>query len=86
MKKKKIQEAFVESGMIDKETHMVPTFDGIMRTCKRWVSTSQDIGIPKSVKEHCKKQFQPLMKKQLENGQITYPDMKEAGIPLGKFE
>lgn len=36
MKKKHIQQAFVESGMIDDETKMVPTFEGLMSTCKRW--------------------------------------------------
>ena len=71
--------------MIDKDSGMVPTFDGLMSTCKRWVSSSKDIGVPKSEKEHCKSQFQSLMKKQMENGQISYPDMKDAGIPLGAY-
>ncbi len=56
-----------------------------MGTCKRWASDSKNIGVPKVEKDHCKNQFQTLMKIQLNEGQISYPEMKEVGIPLGEF-
>ena len=84
LKKKHITKGFVEAGMIDEETRMVPSFESLMSTCKRWTSASKVIGTQKSVKDHCWKQFQPLMQQQLENGQITYADMKATGIPLSK--
>ena len=48
--------------MIDKETGMVLGFDALMGTCKHWVSSSKDIGMPKTGKAHCRGQFQLLMK------------------------
>ncbi|KAL7536826.1 LOW QUALITY PROTEIN: hypothetical protein ACHAXR_007426 [Thalassiosira sp. AJA248-18] len=86
MKKKHIKNSFIEAGMIDAETGMVPTFDKLIGTCKRWVSSVKNIGVPMEVKDHCKKQFQALMKIQIKEGQISYPDMKEVGIPLGAIK
>jgi hypothetical protein len=86
LKKKNIKKAFVESGMIDKETGYFPVFDKLIGTCKRWVSASKDIGIPLTAKQHCKDQFSTLMKIQMREGGLSYPDMKEAGIPLGAFQ
>ena len=63
---------------------MVPIFDNLIGTCKRWVSSSKNIGVSKDVKEHCKTQFQRLMKIQLAEGQLSYSDMTEAVIPRGK--
>lgn len=83
--KKNISNSFVEAGMIDKETGMVPVFDKLMGTCKRWVSAKKNIGIPMAEKRHCRDQFQSLMKIQMENDAITYQDMKEVNIPLGKL-
>jgi len=64
--------------MIETETETFPVFDRLIGTCKRWVSSTKNIGIPKAEKEHCIAQFQSLMKK------ITYSDTKCAGIPLGE--
>jgi len=81
MKKKNIRKPFVEAGMIDDETGMVPVFDRLIGTCKRWVSATKEVGISRVVKQHCRKQFQGLMEIQLENGQISYSDMRGVGIP-----
>ena len=72
--------------MIDKETGMVPVFDKLMGTCKRWVSSFKKIGVPKHVKNHCRGQFQSLTKTWMEGeeAQISYADMKAAGLPLGE--
>ena len=86
MKKRHIIKSFVEAGMIDEETNVVPEFDKLMGTCKRWVSCSKEIGVPKADKDDCRSQFQHLMKLQLQNGQLSYPDMREAGIPIGMFQ
>ena len=83
LKKRHIRQSFVEAGMIDEQTGMVPVFDRLIGTCKRWVSIDKDVGISKEKKEHCRSQFQALMRLQLAEGQLTYPDMKELGIPLG---
>ena len=83
LKKKLIRKSFVEAGMTDEVTNTVPVFDALIGTCKRWVSLDKDLGIPKAEKQHCRSVFQQLMKVQLEEGQITYPLMKELGIPLG---
>ena len=85
LKKKHILKAFVEAGMIDEETKMVPVFEGLMTMCKRWGLASKDIGVQKLKKDHYRQQFQSLVKLQLTNGQISYPDMKEVGIPLGVY-
>ena len=85
MKKKHISQSFLEAGMIDEETGMVPVFDKLIGTCKRWVSSSKEIGVPKSVKNHCKSQFQCLMAIQMREGQITYSDMRASEIPVGTY-
>ena len=85
MKKKHISQSFVEAGMIDEETGMVPVFDKLIGTCKRWVSSLKEIGVPKSVKNHCKSQFQCLMAIQMREGQITYSDIREVEIPVGTY-
>ena len=69
--------------MIDEDTGMVPVFDKLMGTCKRWVSSLKNIVVPKQDKDHCKTQFQHLLKVQFDEGQVSYSDMKEVGIPLG---
>lgn len=46
-----------------------------METCLLWGSTDKDIGITQSLKNHCRDQFQDLMRIQMENGQISYTDM-----------
>ena len=78
-----IQSSFVQSGMIDEETKIVPVFDKLIGTCQRWISLNKDIGVSRLEKEYCRNQFQTLMKIQLANGQITYPNIKSVGIPYG---
>ena len=55
MKKQRIKKSFIHAGTIDEETGMVSVFDELIRTCKRWVSSSRDTGVKKDVKDHCKK-------------------------------
>jgi len=84
MKKSHIKKGFVEAGMIDEETGMVPVFDRLMGTCKRWVSGSKHIGVSMEDKQRMKEQFPNLFGKQCDAGAITYPDMKASGLPLGE--
>ena len=63
---------------------MVPVFDRLMGTCKRWVSSSTKLGVPREAKQHCKDQFAHLFERQCNVGAITYADMKERCIPLGE--
>ena len=72
--------------MTDKEAKYFPVYDRLLGTCKRYVSMSKNIGLPKSVKLHIRDQFQHLAKTFLdgEAGEITYADMHAAGIPRGK--
>ena len=84
LKNSHIVKSLIEAGMIDEETKMVPVFEELMDTCKRWGSGSKAIGVPIQQKNHCRKQFQALMKLQCSNGQITYPDMKTVEIPVSK--
>ena len=81
--KNNLQVPLLESGMTDKETNV---YDRLLGTCKRYVSMSKNIGLPKSVKLHIRDQFQHLAKTFLdgEAGEITYADMHAAGIPRGK--
>jgi len=83
MLKKHIKRGFAEAGMIDEETGYVPVFEKLMGTCIRirWGSADKNVGIQRSAKEHCREQFQDLMKIQMENGQISYTDMANHGIP-----
>ena len=84
LKKKHIVQSFVEAGMIDQKTKMVPVFEQLLGTCKRYVSLDTNVGVKKKEKVHCRSQFQHLMQLQLDKGQITYPEMKSVGIPIGK--
>ena len=68
LKKNHIVKSFIEAGMIDEETKIVPVFEELMDTCKRWGSGSKAIGVPIQQKIHCRKQFQALMKLQCSNG------------------
>ena len=83
LKKKQIRKSFVGADMTDEVTNTVPVFDTLIGTCKRWVAIDKDLGIPEAKEHHCRSVFQQLMKVQLEEDQITYPLMKELGIPLG---
>ena len=78
-----LQSPFVDAGMIDEEAKIFPTFEGLICNCKRWVSSSRDVGIPMAMKQHCKDQFQQLAQIQLEVGQVSYVDMHSVGIPRG---
>ena len=53
LKKKHIRKSFVEAGMIGKKIGMVPVFNRLIGTCKRWVSIDKEFVIPKKEKEHC---------------------------------
>ena len=68
--------------MIDEATGTMPVFEKLLGTCKRYLSLDANVGISKADKDYCRQQFQPLMKIQLENSQLTYPEMKDAGLPL----
>ena len=80
LKKQHFKKLFVETCMIDSATGYVPVFDKLMGTCKRWISTNKDLSILKCKKQHYRSQFQSLMKIELKEGQVTYADMKAAGI------
>ena len=68
--------------MIDEATRTVASFEKVMAICKRYHSIDSNIGISKNEKDHCRQQFQRLMKLQLENSQVTHPEMKDAGLPV----
>jgi hypothetical protein len=85
MTKANIQNSFVEAGMIDAEHKLFPTLDGLISTCKRWVSSSSNIGVSMEMKRHCKEQFPNLAAIQLDAGQVSYADMHTVGIPRGTF-
>ena len=68
--------------MIDEATGTMPVFEKLLGTCKRYLSLDANVGISKADKDHCRQQFRPLMKIQLKNSQLTYPEMKDAGLPL----
>lgn len=40
----------VEAGMIDWEAKVFPTFEGLIGTCKKYVSGSRDVNIPRDLK------------------------------------
>ena len=61
---------------------MAPVFEQLLGTCKRYHSLDSNIRISKNDKDHCQQQFQRLMKIQLDNSQVTYPEMKDAGRPV----
>ena len=64
---------------------MYPTYDGLMSTCRRYESNAKKTGRPKVEKDNLKAKFQTLGKKQLENGCLTYADMKAENFPLGEL-
>ena len=80
-----IQKGFRVAGIIDDETGMWPNFETMMSGCKRWSSSSRNIGLPKEVKNHTRGQFQNLGAIQLDNGGVSYREMKAAGLPLGDY-
>ena len=82
--KKNISKSFVDAGMADDEAKVYPVFDKLIGTCKRWVSDKKDLGIQMTDKRHCKSVFDDLAQLWLVKGEITYPQMLEAGIPKGK--
>ena len=59
-------------------------FDKLMVTCKHWVLRAKVIGVPKHLKDLCRKVFQHIMRVQFEVGQISYPVMKSVEMALGK--
>ena len=84
MTKAHLQSPFVEAGMTDEKHKVFPTFNGLMGTCKRWSTTSKNIGVSHETKIHCTNQFQALSRIQLDMGQVTYADMHAVGLPRGK--
>ena len=84
MPKKNSIAPFVEAGITNDETNIFPIFDYLAGTCKRWVSISKNIGISRVLKQHCNDQFTSLASFQLDEGQVTYPDMHSVGIPKDK--
>ena len=85
MTKEHVMMPFVEAGMIDDDSKIFPTFNGLVDTCKRWGSTSKNIGVSLATKIYCKEQFQHLAQIHQEVGQVSYLDMHLVGIPQGKF-
>ena len=84
MTEKNVRKGFIAGGQIDEETGMWPNWDKLMECCPRWGSSSKKTGLLKLDKDHTRQQFQPLGMQQLENGCLTYQEMKEAGLPLSK--
>ena len=80
-----IQKGFRVGGMIDDEASIWPNFGKMMEACKRWGSCSKGFGLPKEVKNHIRAQFQNLGAIQLENGAVSYRDMRDAGLPRGEY-
>ena len=66
LKKKHIEKSSIDAGMTNDEYGMVPVFDKLMGTCKRWVSCMKDIGLPMGLKQHCQRQFQTIMEIQFD--------------------
>ena len=81
-KKKNIKKGLVEGGMIDEATGTVPVFKKLLGTYKRCHLLDSNVGISKNDKDHCRQQFQRLMKIQPKNSQVTNPDMKDAVLPV----
>ena len=84
-KARHLMKGFVEAGLIDEEFGWFPTFEALMRTCKRWGSASANTGLLKTEMDNCREQFQSLMKIQLDNSRVTPADMEAAELPRGKF-
>lgn len=85
MKKKHIKKGFIEAGMIDEETGMVPVFEKLMGTCKSWVSNSKKIGISKVEKDNCRDRVTEMLIVHGGVGQVTYSDMIAQGFPRDIF-
>ena len=71
--------------MIDDESKIFPTFNGLMANCKRWGSPLKNVGASLATKMYCKAQFQHLAQIQQEVGQVSYADMHVFGITRGKY-
>jgi hypothetical protein len=84
MKKKHIKKGFIEAGMIDEETGMVPVFEKLMGTGKSWVSNSKKIGISKVEKDNCRDRVTEMLIVHGGVGQVTYSDRIAQGFPRGK--
>ena len=82
--KENISQSFIEAGMADEEAKVFPVFDKLIGTCKRWVSDKKNLGISRTIKSHCKSVFDSLAQMWLGSGEITYPQMLDAGLPKGK--
>ena len=79
-----IRKGFIESGLTDNETGMWCNYENLMKTCKRWPSATKKTGLQLAVKTHVRSQFQVLGRKQLDNGCVTYEEMRDLDFPLGK--
>ena len=82
--KNNISKSFIDAGMADEEAKVFPVFDKLIGTCKRWVSDKKDLGISRTIKRHCKSIFDSLAQIWLGSGELTYPQMLNAGLPKGK--
>ena len=82
--KNNISKSFIDAGMADEEAKVFPVFDKLIGTCKRWVSDKKDLGISRTIKRHCKSTFDSLAQIWLGSGELTYPQMLNAGLPKGK--
>ena len=86
MTKDNLSDLFVEAVMTDKETKIFPNFNGLLATCKRWVSINKDVGLLRETKIHYENQFQTLAKIWFNLGQVTWSDMSSVGIPQGESQ
>ena len=71
----------MEVYVIDADTGMLPVFENILWTCKRYLSLDSNIEIKTFMKDNCRDQFQHLINIQLDDEQLTYADMKAATSP-----
>jgi hypothetical protein len=81
---KKIKKGFVAGGMIDEEHGRYPSFEALMRCCRRWGSTNKEKGTPKHVKDNIRAKMPSLLKIHLKTDQVTSKDMIAADIPRGE--
>jgi hypothetical protein len=79
-----ITKGFVLGGMIDPKELQNPVWNNMMSCNRRWASAQKERGLSKEVKDNCRRQFQAMMKIQLQNGQVTAEDMLAAGLPRGE--
>ncbi len=80
-----LSKGFILGGMISKADRQNPSWNALMSCNRNWGSAKKERGVPKEVKDNYRKQFQPLMKIQLDKGQVTAEDMLAAGLPRGEF-